>query len=126
MGQALMTLATAAWRLKDHISDFFPMLLCMGILIAWMIQGSFSAVGILGIAFFTNPVFTSRPILFRLLGHSTATADWVAIGAVALGSLFSAYVGGIVAGWAVMLVMAGIALSHALTTILGLTRNEPS
>ena len=126
MGQALMTLATAAWRLKEHISDFFPILLCMSLLIAWMIQGSFSAVGILSIAFFTNPVFTSRPILFRLLGHSTAKADWIAIGAVALGSLFCTYVGGIAAGWAVILVMAGITLSHALTTILGLTRNASS
>lgn len=123
MGQALMTLATAAWRLKDHIQDFFPILLGTGILIAWMIQGSFSVTGILLIAFFINPVFTSRPILFRLLGRSTATADWVAIAAIALGSLFSAYVGGIAAGWAVVLVMVGLTLSHALTTVSALNAN---
>ena len=120
MGQALMTLGTAAGRLRDHISDFFPILLCLALLIAWLIQGSFSSMGILIIAFFVNPVFTSRPILFRLLGRSTLTADWVAIGAVALGGLASAYVGGIAAGWAVVLVMVGLTLSHAMTTISAL------
>ncbi|MCH2184789.1 CDP-alcohol phosphatidyltransferase family protein, partial [Myxococcota bacterium] len=124
MGQALMTLATAAWRLRDHISDFFPILLCLAILIAWSIQGSFSSAGILVIAFFVNPVFTSRPILFRLLGRSTLTADWVAIAAVALGGLASAYIGGIAAGWAVVLVMVGLTLSHALATVSALT-SEP-
>ena len=117
MGQALVTLGTAAGRLRDHISDFFPILLCLALLIAWLIQGSFSPTGILVIAFFVNPVFTSRPILFRLLGRSTLTADWVALGAVALGGLASAYIGGIAAGWAVVLVMVGLTLSHALTTI---------
>ena len=126
MGQALMTLATAAWRLKGHLSDFLPILLCMGILIAWMIQGSFSAPGILVIAFFTNPVFTSRPILSRLIGYSTVKADWVAIVAVGLGSLFCTYVGGVMAGWIVILVMAGITLSHAFTTVAGLNRSNPS
>jgi hypothetical protein len=121
MGQALMTLGTAAARLRDHISDFFPILLSLALLIAWLIQGSFSSTGILIIAFFVNPVFTSRPILFRLIGRSTLTADWIAIGAVALGGLTSAYVGGVAAGWAVVLVMVGLTLSHALTTISALT-----
>ena len=126
MGQALMTLATSGWRMKDHLQDFFPILICTGILVAWMIEGSFSITGILVIAFFINPVFTSRPILFRVLGRSTTTSDWVAIAAVAVGSLFSAWVGGVAAGWAVVLVMAGLTLSHALTTVSTLSSDSAS
>ena len=112
--------------MKDHLQDFFPILICTGILVAWMIEGSFSITGILVIAFFINPVFTSRPILFRVLGRSTTTSDWVAIAAVAVGSLFSAWVGGVAAGWAVVLVMAGLTLSHALTTVSTLNSDSAS
>lgn len=126
MGQALWTLFTAAWRLPGSRTDFLPIGLASALLIGWFLQGSLIPAAALTIAFFVNPVFTSRPILARVLNRSTAAADWIAVIALAVGFSFATAEGQLVAGWAVATVMVAITLTHALRTVSALVQETPS
>ncbi|MFP6640864.1 MAG: CDP-alcohol phosphatidyltransferase family protein [Myxococcota bacterium] len=127
MGQALWTLGAAAWRLRGSGADFLPIGLSSALLIVWYLQGSVTPAAALTMAFFINPVFTSRPILARLLARSTSTGDWITVAALAVGICFAIFQGTPAAAWGVVLIMAAITVSHAVRTISALLEEaDPS
>ena len=126
MGQALWTLFAAAWRLQRSWTDFLPIGLASALLIGWFVQGSLTPAAALTIAFFINPVFTSRPILARLLSRSTATGDWIAVVSLGVGFYFATAEDPLSASWAVALIMVVITFTHALRTVSALLNEADS
>ena len=128
-GQALWTFVDAFRRVDTGRREIVPITLCFALLLLWAKAGGGATGAHLTIAFFANPVFTSRPVLVRLLDRSTAKADWMAIivlgGAVAASVLGITPTSGGTFAWAVALVYAGIAAWHAQGAISTL-RSEPS
>ncbi len=128
-GQAAWTFVDAFRRVSEDRLDLVPITLAFVLLAAWAMVSGQTTDGHLAIAFLANPVFTSRPVLARLLGKSTVRADWLAIGTLALATI--ATTSGLIAdavlplSWAVAAVFAGIAIWHASHTISTL-RGEPS
>lgn len=127
-GQAAWTFLDAFRRVDGDRMDLVPIGLAFALLAAWAVSAGQTTDGHLAIAFLANPVFTSRPVLARLLGRSTARADGLAIVAlaVALGATLTGSIGDAVApvSWAVAGLFAGIATWHAIGTIATL-RGEP-
>jgi len=127
-GQAAWTFIDAFRRVDADRRDLLPISLGFALLAAWAVVGGQTTHGHLAIAFFANPVFTSRPVLGRLLGRSTVTADWLAIGSLSVGLLLTA-TGAMpdaldALSWAVAAIFCGIATWHAFSTISSL-RAEP-
>jgi phosphatidylglycerophosphate synthase len=123
-GQAAWTFIDAFRRVDVDRGDLLPISLGFALLAAWAVVGGQTTDGHLAIAFFANPVFTSRPVLGRLLGRSTASTDWLAIVSLSVGLLLTATgampdaVGAL--SWSVAAIFAGIAAWHAFSTISGL------
>ncbi|HIG02188.1 MAG TPA: hypothetical protein EYQ66_12935 [Myxococcales bacterium] len=129
-GQALWTFASALWRLEEGRRDCLPLALCLGALILW---GALPAsppnngvgAALLGAGFFSNPVFTSRPILSRLRGISTATLDRFVVALVWTATAAAASVDvGPQLAWSVASVLAALTLRYAYQTMAAL-RHEP-
>ena len=86
-----------------------------------------TGAALLAAGFFANPVFTSRPILARLRGHSTRAADRVAAAAV-VAAVIAASTGlgpSLELAWATALGLIGMTVYYALSTVAAL-RHEPS
>jgi phosphatidylglycerophosphate synthase len=131
MGQALWTLASALFRLDIGRADCLPLCLCLAALIAWAaLSPSASAGGtdyaLLVAGFFANPVFTSGPILARLRGQSTRTADRLAATVVvaASGAAAAGFAAAPGLAWGVALLLAAMTLRYAHITVAAL-RLEP-
>ena len=131
MGQALWTFASALWRLQVGRKDTLPLVLYLTALIVWGVlpeSDSMTGVGsaLLAAGFFSNPVFTSRPILDRLRGISTAVTDRFVVGLVWGATCLAAagFSGAPELAWAVSGIMAVLTLRYAYTTTMAL-RNEP-
>lgn len=128
-GQAAWTFLDAFRRVDGDRMDLVPIGLAFVLLAAWAVLAGRTTDGHLAIAFLANPVFTSRPVLARLLGRSTARADWLAVGAliVALAATTTGLIGDAVApfSWAVAALFFAIATWHAVGTITTL-RGEPA
>jgi phosphatidylglycerophosphate synthase len=128
-GQAAWTFVDAFRRVSVDRLDLVPITLAFVLLATWAMISGQTTDGHLAIAFFANPVFTSRPVLARLLGKSTVRADWLAIGTLALATIATTtgLIGDAVLplSWAVAAVFAAIAIWHASHTISTL-RGEPS
>ena len=121
MGQALWTLFTAAKRLDGKKNDFIPISAFCAVLIIWFLTGAITSSAALAIAFFVNPVFTSRPILARVLDQSTTLMDGIAVLSVVLGFLISIFmIDSIAMGWLVALIMIAITSRYAFQTVLTL------
>lgn len=131
MGQALWTFVSALWRLEDGRRDTLPLTLYLAALIVWgALPESDSTAGVggalLAAGFFSNPVFTSRPILDRLRGISTAVTDRFVVGVVwgATCAAAAGFQGAPQLAWAVSGLMAVLTARYAYTTTAAL-RNEP-
>ncbi|MDG2335172.1 MAG: CDP-alcohol phosphatidyltransferase family protein [Myxococcota bacterium] len=131
MGQALWTSFTALKRIESGRLDCLPLLLCLGVLITWatLVEPSPQAgVGIplLCAGFFTNPVFTSRPILARLRDFSTVGIDRAVVaGTLACAALALVYPAlEVPLAWAIAALLAGTTLRYARITTQAL-RDEP-
>ncbi|MDE0883902.1 MAG: CDP-alcohol phosphatidyltransferase family protein [Myxococcota bacterium] len=131
MGQALWTSFTALKRIESGRLDCLPLLLCLAILITWVSlvdpsPGGEIASALLCAGFFTNPVFTSRPILARLRGFSTAGIDRVIVaGTLGCALLALAYPALEVSlAWTIAALLAGTTLRYAQITTKAL-RDEP-
>lgn len=127
-GQAAWTFIDAFRRVDVDRRDLLPIGLGFALLIAWALVGGRTTEGQLAIAFFANPVFTSRPVLGRLLGRSTLATDCLAIGSLCVGFLVTA-TGSMpdaleTLSWAVAAIFGGIAAWHAISTVSSL-RGEP-
>jgi len=120
-GPAIWTFADAYRRVHASRRELVPIVLCFALLMLWSLSGGETPRAHLAIAFFANPVFTSRPVLSRLLQRSTAVADWTAVGALGVAVLASfaglAPPSGGGVGWVVAVVFAGIAGWHGLRTV---------
>ena len=132
MGQALWTCAAALWRIKSGRLDCLPLVLCLGILVGWAALGDFASGEGLGFAllsagFFTNPVFTSRPILARLRDFSTAGTDRVVLigvlGCAALALVYPALQFSL--AWAIAALLGGTTLHYAHITTRALRHEAP-
>ncbi len=126
MGQALWTLLSGLWRLEEGRSDCLVAVLGVGLLVAWAAVGNASSTALLAAVFFANPVFTSRPILARVLGRSTVASDRLALGCLLLAFAASllGLVDGVVASGTVAVGFAALATYHALGTLLALNAEE--
>ena len=127
--QAAWTLLSAAKRLPAGRGDLVPIALAHALLLLWAAWVGRVGAAHLAIAFLANPVFTSRPVLARLVSRSTAPLDWTAVGALAFAALASVFGlvppdGGLLA-WAVAGLFAVIALRHATSTIAAVRGEAP-
>lgn len=126
-GQSILTAVSAFRKLENGRGAFAPIVLSFLFLTGWLMTGVLSGNLCLVIAFLLNPVFTSRPILARLLNYSTVKADWLAVCAVAVGFLFGLIPSlaqfGTLAGLGVSVALLGIVVSHCSATAIAL-RNE--
>lgn len=127
--QAVWTFVDAYRRVDGDRSALVPIVLCFAMLLAWAIASGTTTAAHLAIGFFANPVFTSRPVLGRLLETSTAVADWTAVALLAGGLLASltglAPASGGAIAWLVALAYAAIAAWHGLRAVSAL-RGEAS
>ena len=125
MAQAAWTFASALWRLETGLADALPMAISLAALLAWGAMPATSPgleAALLTACFFANPVFTSRPILARLRGFSTAKADAIAV-AMILAAFGAAIVGladPATLAWFVSAVLVAMTLRYALITVTGL------
>ena len=132
MGQAVWTFASALYRLEGGRLDCLPLLFCLTGLVVWAtlagpaLSGGTGAA-LLAAGFFANPVFTSRPILARLRGHSTQSADRLATTAVVVAGVAACTGLGpdLELAWATAIGLTGMTLHYALSTVAAL-RHEPS
>jgi len=126
--QAIWTFVDAFRRVSSGRGGLSAIALCFGLLLVWAVAGGETTRAHLAIAFFANPVFTSRPVLGRLLGRSTATADRVAVGVlgVAAAASLAGVVTGTWPGWAVAAVYAAIAAWHGVRAVSALRGEAPA
>ncbi len=133
MAQAAWTFVSAFWRLDTGQLDALPMALCLAALIAWgaaVTPGTSPGLwpALLTACFFANPVFTSRPILARLRGLSTAKADAFALAMVlaASGAAIAGLANPGLLAWMVAAVLAAMTLRYALFTVAALRGEDPT
>ena len=132
MGQALWTFFSALWRIEEGRRDCLPLAFCLGALILWATLPSAASdhgvsSALLAAGFFTNPVFTSRPILARLREFSTLKIDRVVLTLV-LGTTCAAALGFGHApqlAWAVVALLAATTLFYASITAAALRGEAP-
>lgn len=110
MAQAVWTLAVAMTRVPGARSEFLAIGFAHLILIAWAVLGGLVPSAYLAIAFFLNPVFTTRPVFWRVLRRSTGALDWVVV--VALAAMSAPAILGVSAE-------LGDALGHGCALALG-------
>ena len=79
MLQALWTVVSAIRQVSEARADFLPILLAHLVVLTWAGTGAIDPRIALAIAFFLNPVFTSRPVCGRLLGRNVAMIDWAVV-----------------------------------------------
>lgn len=116
MAQSIWTVLMAVVRVRSGHVDFAPAVFAQLAVVSWAAFGGLSLEIALVIAFFLNPVFTSRPVLGRLLGRVTPALDR----AVAAGLATAAIAGAL--GWsagyddaigaATAAVLLGVTLHH--------------
>jgi phosphatidylglycerophosphate synthase len=85
MGQAAWTALVAVYRTPVARIDFAPIILAHVLLLGWASAGGLGPLAYLSIAFFLNPVFTTRPVFSRLLDRNTAPLDWMVVGFLTAG-----------------------------------------
>ena len=86
-GQAVWTGISALRRVPDRRASFVPITLAHAALLAWAAADARrSALPFLAIAYFLNPVFTSGPVLGRLLGLTTSRFDWSVVAVLVAGA----------------------------------------
>ena len=131
IAQALWTILSAARATSHRRGEFLPLIAASGVLGLWALQGEQSPVCYLAIAFFLNPVFTSKPIRERLrMPPVSPIFDWAVVGVIAIAAaLSSAHVLGV--GYGALIgntVVAGLAALTLRFFIISVARlkNEPS
>lgn len=122
--QAIWTFLDAFRRVDGDRGSLLPIGLAYSLLLVWAISGGATTAAHLAIGFFANPVFTSRPVLGRLLDRSTTAADWTAVALVAGGLAasmagFAPPSGGPLVTW-VACGFAAIAAWHGLRSVAAL------
>jgi len=130
MAQAAWTFASALWRLEAGRADALPLVVCLATLLAWAALPGASLglqTALLAACFFANPVFTSRPILARLQGLSTKTADVFALAVVlaAFGAGIAGWADPAALAWGASAVLAAMTGRYALITVAALRRPGP-
>lgn len=119
--QAVWTFVDAYRRTDGDRRSLLPITLCFGLLLTWAISGGTTTAAHLAIGFLANPVFTSRPVLGRLLERSTAGADWTAVSLVGAGLIASltglAPPSGGALAWGVAGAFATITAWHGLRSV---------
>jgi len=122
--QAIWTFVDAVRRVDGGRLEILPIASCFTLLVLWAVTGGETTAGQLTIAYLANPVFTSRPVLGRLLERSTVTADRIAL--LTLGAAVVACWVGLVGptggalGWGVASVYAAITVWHGTRAVASL------
>jgi hypothetical protein len=106
--QAVWTFADAFRRVRSGRGDVVPVSLAFAMLILWAVTGGHTTFALLAIAYFANPVFTSRPVLGRLLERSTIGGEQIALTALAAG---------VAASWTGLAPPTGGALAWAVAAV---------
>lgn len=128
--QAIWTFLDAFRRVGTGRLGLLPIVLCFALLLLWAGYGGETTHAHLVIGYFANPVFTSRPVLGRLLGRSTARADWTAL--TLLGGCVLASLAGLAPpsggglAWGVVVVYAAITLQLGLRAVFALRGEAPA
>jgi hypothetical protein len=130
MAQAIWTLLSAVHRVKGGRADFAPIVIAHAIILFWAGSGAIGAATYLSLAFFANPVFTTRCVCGRLIDRSTPKLDWIVVAGLftAAGSSFGAGSASLSSTLGVLAVLglAAVTALHLVVAVMSLRMKSTS